>query len=126
MDTKGMTNQVRLTYWSGIMRERKESGQSIRSWCRKKGIVEKTFYYWQRKLRKVACEQFTEPKAAGETSLAPLGFTEVKLKEPPSVPTLLEISSQLRVEIGGARITADGAYPSEKLASLLRELMRSW
>ena len=124
MDTKEMANQVRLSHWAGIMRERKASGQNIRSWCHEKGINEKTFYYWQRKIRKAACEQFEEPKAGSETSLAPLVFAEVRLEESPPKSVPPEPSSELRIEIGGARITTDGAYPPEKLVALVRELMR--
>ena len=124
MDTKKMTQQVRLSHWSGIMRERKESGQSIRSWCQEKGINEKTFHYWQQKLRKAACEQFVETKAASETSLAPLRFAEVRVEEPLSTTGVKETPGQLHVEVGGARITAQSEYPPDKLAALLRELMR--
>ena len=128
MDAREMAYQVRLSHWAGIMRERKDSGQSIRSWCRENGLKEKTFYYWQRRLRKAACEQFAEPKAASETSLAPIGFAEVRLHESAGIsrpsPTPPAISSDLRVEIGEARITAGGEYPAEKLAVLVRELMR--
>jgi len=124
MDTKEMTLQVRLTHWAGIMRERKESGRRIRSWCKEKGIAEKTYYYWQRKLRKAACEQFAETKPAGETSLATPHFAEVRLREVPSVPALRGESSHLHVAIGDVQITAGDGYPPEKLAALLRELTR--
>lgn len=125
MDTKEMAKQVRLSQWAEIMRERKESGLNVRTWCEGKGISEKTYYYWQGKLRKAACEGFVEARAASETSLAPLQFAEVKLKEAPMCPALPKAPSQLHVEIGGAQITISDEYPPDKLAALLRELMRS-
>jgi len=123
MDTKAMATQVRLSHWAGIMRERTESGRNIRSWCREKGISEKTYYYWQRKLRKAACGQFAETKPAGETGLALPRFAEVQV-QPPASLALPESPSHLRVEIGGVQITAFAGYPPEELAVLLREFAR--
>jgi hypothetical protein len=105
------------------MRERKDSGRSIRSWCRERGLSEKTYYYWQRKLRKAACEQYEESNAANETGLSLPHFAEVQVQAP-LAPTLLEPSSQLLVAVGGVQITACAGYPPDKLAVLLRELTR--
>ncbi len=126
MSTKEMARQVRLTHWGQVMRERKESGKSIRAWCRENDIKEKTFYYWQRRLREAACEQFAEAQSPCGVSLAAPRFAEVRLasaKRP--VSELPESTRELRVEIGGLRIAAGSEYPVDKLASLLRELIRS-
>ena len=51
MITRKAEKEYRLSKWSGIIQERYNSGESVRSWCRKNGIVEKTYYHWQRKCR---------------------------------------------------------------------------
>lgn len=56
MDTRHVAREVRLAQWAGILRERQDSGLSVRSYCLKQGINEKTYYYWQRRLRETACE----------------------------------------------------------------------
>lgn len=124
MDTRGMTKQVRLSQWAGVMRERKESGMSIRSWCQEQGINEKTYYYWQRRLRKEAYEQLVVPTATNEKSIAPIQFTEVKLDEYASSLSEQETPNQLCIEIRGIRIMTSSEYPTDKLAALLRELLR--
>lgn len=58
MDTRAMAQEVRLGHWAGILRERRDSGLSVRGYCQEQSINEKTYYYWQRRLRKTACERF--------------------------------------------------------------------
>ena len=126
MDTKEMTHQFRLSHWAGIMRERKESGLSIRTWCRENGVGEKTYYYWQRRLRESACEQFAEFQTSYQRSMTTTGFTEVKLRNGaarPALPGTVQ-SGQLQIEIGKVRIVADNNYPADKLAALCLELIR--
>ena len=48
--------QVRLSQWSEMVREREESGLSIREFCAGKAISPKTYYYRLRKLREAAIE----------------------------------------------------------------------
>lgn len=126
METKAMTHQFRLTHWAGVMRERKESGLSIRAWCRENGVGEKTYYYWQRQLRETACEQIAEYQTSYPTGLAAPGFAEVKLRDSPAHPALPGVvqSGQLHIQVGKVRIVADNAYPAERLATLCMELSR--
>ena len=51
--------QVRLSQWSEMVREREESGLSIREFCAGKSISPKTYYYRLRKLREAAIEAST-------------------------------------------------------------------
>ena len=51
--------QVRLSQWSEMVREREESGLSIREFCTGKAISPKTYYYRLRKLREAAIEAST-------------------------------------------------------------------
>ncbi len=127
MSTKEMARQVRLTHWAQVMRERKESGKSIRAWCRENEINEKTFYYWQRRLRETVCERFAEARPATGLSLSSPRFAEVQLAPAAAsmVPALPVSACGLHVEIGGLKITAGDEYPSDKLALLLRELIRT-
>ncbi len=124
MNTKEMARQVRLTHWAQIMRERKESGRSIRVWCRENNIKEKTFYYWQRRLREAACEGLIEAQSLSGQSLTAPRFAEVKLAAAASPVAPPESTRELRVEVGSLQIIAGSEYPAEKLAVLLRELLQ--
>ena len=55
MNTRKVAAEFRLAHWSQVMNERKQSGLSIRTFCEQTGIKEKTYYYWQRKLREAVC-----------------------------------------------------------------------
>ena len=43
--------EYRAQQWAMIIQECQESGLSKRQFCEQRGLSEKSFYYWQRKLR---------------------------------------------------------------------------
>ena len=49
--------QVRLSQWSAMVREREDSGLSVKAYCEQVGIATKTYYYRLRRLREVAIKQ---------------------------------------------------------------------
>lgn len=51
-----ITHEVRLEQWKHIISEcqARPKGQSAKQWLAEKGIPEKTYYYWQRRVRKEA------------------------------------------------------------------------
>ena len=57
MNTRKVATEFRLAHWAQVMNERKQSGLSIRAFCKRSGINEKTYYYWQRKLREAVCAE---------------------------------------------------------------------
>lgn len=44
-------DEYRAQNWAMVIRECNSSGLSNREFCRQRGISEKTYYYWLRKLR---------------------------------------------------------------------------
>ena len=106
------------------MRDRSESGLSVKAFCENAGFHENIYYYWQRKLRKAAHEEATGHQAKAKR-LAPPVFAEVELAELPELPLPPPLDgwqSQISVEVPGVRITADSDYPIEKLAKLLKAM----
>jgi hypothetical protein len=116
MDTRKVAAEYRLSHWAQFIRECKESGLSIKTFCENAKVHQNVYYYWQRKIREAACERVAQPE-----HLVPSGFTEVKLMELTAPPSA-ETSPGLRIEIFGAQITADSTYPVDKIAALLRAL----
>jgi hypothetical protein len=140
MNARKMTKQVRLSKWAQIIHERQESGQTVKQWCKENGINEKTYYYWQRKLREAIYERIegnqAQPSSTaliseqGVTITKPV-FTEVKLTDKTLYPASISHGHQgtqspawLQIEINGIKITTEAVYPVERLAPLLRELIR--
>ena len=55
-DVLAVRDEYRLQNWTQIMRERQESGLTNKEFCAQRGISEKTYYYWLRKVREAAAE----------------------------------------------------------------------
>ena len=50
-DVLAVRDEYRAQNWAMVIQECSNSGLSNREFCRQRGISEKTFYYWLRKLR---------------------------------------------------------------------------
>ena len=40
--------------WCGLIREHEKSGETIRAFCRKRGLIEHSFYHHKRRMRREA------------------------------------------------------------------------
>ena len=117
-----MTMEFRLHHWSGIIKECKESGLSIRAFCENAGIHENRYYYWQKKLREKIRDELVK-KSGEKTEMIAAGFTEVKLSGQFTTHSTATISpNEINIEISGLRIIAGVEYPTAKLVELLREM----
>ena len=125
MDTNETTEKYRLNYWAQIIHERNESGLTIKDYCKGAGFHQNKYFYWQRKLRKAANDLLTanENQAASMQTQHP-GFAMVSIKET-QVPVDSGKEGKIQVEAAGLKINADNNYPIKKIASLLREVLRS-
>ena len=58
-DVLAVRDEYRAQQWAMVVQECAASGLSNREFCRQRGIAEKIFYYWQRKLRTQIVEAAT-------------------------------------------------------------------
>jgi hypothetical protein len=78
-------NENRVPYWTAVIGEQENSGQSVRRFCRERSVGEHSFYMWRARLHgKPRQQKKAEPvrfalvdsgersKATGETSSANL------------------------------------------------------
>ena len=65
--------EYQLQEWSGMFRDQKESGLSVKEWCQERGLAEHIYYYRLRKLRQAACTALekAQPIQLAEVPLAP-------------------------------------------------------
>jgi len=115
MNTREIATDYRLTHWAGIMRQRQESGLSIKLFCESSGFHENVYFYWQRKLREAACQ--TLLPAARDTA-APKGWAMVCEAAKPEPER-----SAVTIEIGKSRITATSEVDPELLSRVCRVLV---
>ena len=118
MDTRKVAMELRLSQWSVVLRERKSSGLSVREWCRSNGVGEKTYYYWQRKIRESVCRELPVDEVSGQ-SLVPSGWAQCQ-----SAPDTTSNSNAVIIEIGGCRITATASTDPDLLAKVCRVLLQ--
>ena len=55
-DVLAVRDEYRVQNWAMVIQECNNSGLSNREFCRQRGISEKTYYYWLRKLRSQLAE----------------------------------------------------------------------
>lgn len=89
-DVLAVRDEYRLRNWMEIIRECQNSGLSNREFCAQRGIAEKTYYYWLRKVRTAAAAsiepqlvRLEESKVAGSEQMIEIryGKTELRLPE---------------------------------------------
>ena len=75
MNTRKVAAEYRLTKWAGVIQERKNSGKSIKDFCLDTGISMHSNFYYQKKLRMVACEELVKGNETAE--LVPAGWMQL-------------------------------------------------
>lgn len=74
MKISEVKQEYQLQEWSGMLRQRKESGLSVKDWRLEQGISEHSYYYRLRRLRQMACTALeqAQPVQLAEVPLAPM------------------------------------------------------
>ena len=91
-DVLAVRNEYRLQSWMEIIRECEESGLSNRELCSQRGISEKTYYYWLRKVRAAAAAviepqlvRVDNPTMSGTEQMIEIRYGRAELKLPEEV-----------------------------------------
>ena len=81
MNSREVAKRYRMAKWAQIIQDRKASGESIKDYCRNRGLSRDSYFNWQRKLREATCEQLAAIETDGAVqALIPTVFTEVNLR----------------------------------------------
>ena len=101
-DVLAVRDAYRAQQWEMVVQECAASGLSNREFCRQRGIPEKSFYYWQRKLR----QQIVESAAPQLVPLEPV----------------TESGDLLQIQYRGAELKLPAGVDMDAVAALLRSL----
>ena len=76
------THEIRIANWRSIIEQcqARPEGQSAKQWLSDNGISEKTYYYWQRKVRQetyALIKQDAVPPAIPASDTQPVTFAEI-------------------------------------------------
>ena len=96
----------RAQEWAMLIQECNASGLTKREFCQQRGISEKRFYYWLRKLR----TQMVESVAPQLVQLKP-------------VPTM---EDTLQIQYRGAELKLPAGVDVDAVAALLRSIQSLW
>lgn len=89
-DVLAVRDEYRAQRWAMLIQESKSSGMSNKDFCIQRGISEKSFYYWQKKLRTkligAAAPQLVQLDSAAESvDLLQISFRGAELRLPVGV-----------------------------------------
>ena len=107
MDTN--TAIIRYQNWIDIFREWADSGMTKRDFCREKNIHEKTFFYYQRKVRSMAAESAGLPETVNENRPEIVKIS-VRKMDPPTM---------IRLRVNGIDVSVPEDVPTAFLSKLL-------
>lgn len=111
-----ITHEMRMVNWTKLIQDCLSSGLSKKEWCLQNHVNEKTFYYWQRKIRKEAYEDQAVSKPVNHEA----GFVEI-----PALPKMQEsttTSVSAKILVNGSTIEIVDSASDEFLHRLLRTL----
>lgn len=69
--------KLRKEQWMHLISERQDSGLSVREWCTQNNLSENSYYYWLRKIRSTALEEYLPEKESESTS--PVVFAPLQI-----------------------------------------------
>lgn len=112
MNTQLVTADFRMSKWAQIIKERQNSGQTIKEFCEERGIKEGAYFYWQRKLRGALCTELANLNEPATD--IPAGWVQL---EPAT-----GAKEALTVEVAGCRIRVTPGTDPELLKMVCRTL----
>ena len=101
-DVLAVREEYRAQTWAMLIQECNNSGLTKRAFCQQRGISEKSFYYWLRKLR----SQMAEASGPQLVQLEPTVISD----------------DMLQIQYRGAELKLPAGVDIETVAALLRSL----
>ena len=101
-DILAVRDEYRAQQWAKLIQECKASGMTNKDFCIQRGVSEKSFYYWQKKLR---------------TQLLEATAPQLIQLEPGPVPAEL-----LQISFRGAELTLPVGVDMDAVSAILRSI----
>lgn len=111
-------HEIQKSRWRELIRECKQSGKSVRSWCLENDVKQSSYYYWLKILREESLIQ------AGTLAVSkPNGFVELVPKEKETNASNNSLCARLILDSGHQMDIYNGA--DEQTLALMLRLMKS-
>lgn len=105
--------EFRLKQWTKIIQSCQTSGMTVVAWCSQNNVNTKSYYYWLRKLRVMACETAELPALRDEQPIVPLEFKQSKPSES-AVITVHLPSVSIDIQNGASQATIEAVLAALK------------
>lgn len=79
-DVLTVRDEYRAQEWAMLIQESKSSGMTNKNFCIQRGISEKSFYYWQKKLRTKLVEATTPQLVQLEPTSVPIELLQISFR----------------------------------------------
>ena len=70
--------EIRLKQWTKIIQTCQASGMTVVGWCSQNNIKIKSYYYWLKRVRTLACEAGALVPKKMEQQIVPVSFRQAK------------------------------------------------
>ena len=121
VDTREATQQYRMNKWAGIISECRSSGQTVAKWCADHNISEKSYYYWLKRIRTVACEALP----ALNTGNNPIVPVDIPLNAEDTNPACQGASPDVVIRIGNATMEVYNNASQDVIEKAIRSLQNA-
>lgn len=109
MTVQTTKKQYQITQWMQMIKEHRQSGLTVSSWCREKGLRPQTYYYRLRKVREAACQTIAQEQ---DTTFVPVNFPVSDKSNPTAAAAY--------VQAGNISVSITNEASAEFIAKLLK------
>lgn len=103
--------EFRTNQWTKIIQTCQTSGMTVISWCEQNNVKIKSYYYWLRKVRALACETGSLLPQKTEQQIVPVSFRQAKT----SAAVTIHLSSvSIDINDGTSRETIEAVLSALK------------
>ncbi len=122
------TREVRRKQWENIIEQchARPKGESIKHWLNERGLSDKTYYHWQRKLRQEAYDQMKQTTLPAVDQETDVTFAELPAPQDPGPEATDPVSFHADAVIRTGQCTiAVSNTASKQLLKKIFEVTRS-
>jgi hypothetical protein len=104
--------EFRLKQWTQIIQTCQSSGMTVVGWCNQNNVNTKSYYYWLRRIRSMACESGALATQRNEQPIVPVVFRQTK---PSAAITIHLPSISVDIHDGASRETIEAVLAALKI-----------
>lgn len=109
MTVQTTKKQYQITQWTQMIKEYRQSGLTVSSWCREQGLRPQTYYYRLRKVREATCQTIAQEQ---DTTFVPVML--------PASEKCNSTATAAHVQAGNISVSITNEASAEFIANLLK------